>query len=38
MAVFQGRQQQGVDKNKERSGGAHGAIAADLRLAEAPTS
>jgi hypothetical protein len=38
MAVFQGQQQQGVDKNKERNGGAHGGIAADLRLAEASTS
>ena len=34
MAVFQRQQQERVDENEERSGGAHGRIAADLRLAE----
>jgi hypothetical protein len=35
MAVFQGQQQERVGENEERSRGAHGGIAAGLRLAEA---
>jgi len=38
MVIFQGQQQEGIDKNEERSGGSHGGIAADLRLAEAQQS